>query len=351
MVNTLVPNTALPQRERRLAVWVISIAGLGLLASVGALLLAASHLPEPLASHFGLSGKPDDKLPLVAFAAVLAALVLVPAGLAWPRAPGTQPGSAAGRLALVGFSSTLSAALGLLTVWLNWERAVWTEAAHFEFWFLLPLLGLPMATAAVLGALGRRLWPGSVGDSTRGPDALPLAPGERAYWSGVAHNRWFLLIVVGMFVQSAIFGLILPKAHAAFSSVLLLQLLVLPVLELLSRIRVSIDERELTIHYGHLGWLRQRVPLARIARATAFELEPLSHGGWGYRGSLKLRGRAAVVVRSGSALRLELRDGKQLCITVDDAETGAALLNGFVQRSAELPSHPGPRLVEVPGSR
>src|SRR6187551_1893726 len=120
--------------SRRPAVWVTSIAGLGLLASVAPLLLAAQHLPEPLASHFGLSGAPDDALPLLAFAAVLAGLVLVPAVLAWPRARGATSGSAAGRLALMGFSSTLSAALGVLTVGLNWERAVWTEAAHFELW-------------------------------------------------------------------------------------------------------------------------------------------------------------------------------------------------------------------------
>jgi len=327
-------------RERRLTVWVTSIAGLGLLASVGPLLLAAPHLPEPLASHFGPSGAPNDKLPLLAFAAVQAGLVLVPAALAWPRARGANSSSAAGRLALLGFSSTLSAMVAVLTLRLNWDRAVWTEAAHFELWFLLPLLGLPMAVAAVLGALGRRLWPGSGMASPLGAEALPLAPGERAYWSGVAHNRWLLVLAVGLVIQSWILSLVLSKAPMVSSSVLLIHLLVLPVLELLSRIRVSINEQGLTIHYGHLGWIRQRVPLARIASATAFELEPLAHGGWGYRGSLRWRGRAAVVVRSGSALRLELQDAKQFCITVDDAETAAALLNGFVQRGAALSASP-----------
>lgn len=344
-------NTGRSEPERRLALWVTWIAGLGLLASVGPLLLAAPHLPEPLASHFGISGAPDGALPLLAFAAVLAALGLLPAVLAWPRTRGKEPGSAAGRLALVGFSSTLSAALGVLTLGLNWERAVWTEAAHFELWLLLPLLGLPLAVAAVLGALGRRLWPGNEVAPALGVDSLPLAPGERAYWSGVARNRWFLLVMVAILIETAVFRLILSKAPMASGLVLGIHLLVLLLLEHLSKIRVSINERALTIHYGHLGWIRQRVPLARIARASAFELEPMSHGGWGYRGSLKLLGRAAVVVRSGSALRLELRDAKQLCITVEDAETGAALLNGFVQRGAELPSQPSGALVELPAPR
>jgi hypothetical protein len=247
----------------------------------------------------------------------------------------------------VGFSSALAVALVALTVGLNWERVVWTKAAHFELWLLLPLLGLPLATAGVLAVLARRLWPGGA-SSAIGADALPLAAGERAYWSGAAHNRWFLLIVLGMLMQSGIFSLFWSKAPLASLSVLIVQLLVLPVLELFSSIRVSVAERGLTIHYGHLGWIRQRVPLARIARASAFQLQPLSHGGWGYRGSLKLRGRVAVVVRSGSALRLELRDGTQLSVTVDDAETAARLLNGFVQRGAALPSDAPPALAAQP---
>jgi hypothetical protein len=104
------------------------------------------------------------------------------------------------------------------------------------------------------------------------------------------------------------------------------------VLELCSKIRVTVDERALTIRYGRLGWLRQRMAIERILAATAFELDPWAHGGWGYRGSLKLLGKAAVVVRAGQALRLDLRDGKRLSITVDDAETAARLVNGFVQR-------------------
>jgi hypothetical protein len=41
-------------------------------------------------------------------------------------------------------------------------------------------------------------------------------------------------------------------------------------------------------------------------------------------------GAAAVVVRRGPALRLSLRDGKTFLVTVDDAETGAALLNDLI---------------------
>jgi hypothetical protein len=50
---------------------------------------------------------------------------------------------------------------------------------------------------------------------------------------------------------------------------------------------------------------------------------------FGYRGSLLVFGSAAVV-RRGPALRLSLRDGKTFLVTVDDAATGAALLNDLI---------------------
>jgi hypothetical protein len=54
---------------------------------------------------------------------------------------------------------------------------------------------------------------------------------------------------------------------------------------------------------------------------------------FGYRGSLLVFGAAAVAVRRGPALRLTLRDGKTFLVTVDDAATGAALLNDLITAS------------------
>ena len=41
-------------------------------------------------------------------------------------------------------------------------------------------------------------------------------------------------------------------------------------------------------------------------------------------------GHAAVVLRRGPVLRLTLRDRKTFLVTVDDAATGAALLNDLI---------------------
>ena len=53
-----------------------------------------------------------------------------------------------------------------------------------------------------------------------------------------------------------------------------------------------------------------------------------------FAGSLLVVGRASVVLRSGPALRLTRRDGRTFLVTVDDAATGAALLNDLIAEAA-----------------
>ena len=92
-------------------------------------------------------------------------------------------------------------------------------------------------------------------------------------------------------------------------------------------VRVTVATRGVSVSYGLPGLRLTRIPLSRIASAAAVELRSFS---FGYRGSLLLFGSAAVILRRGQALRLTLRDGKTFVITVDDAATGAALLNDLI---------------------
>ena len=79
-----------------------------------------------------------------------------------------------------------------------------------------------------------------------------------------------------------------------------------------------------------MGWLGVPtwiVPMSAISRAEVEQVAPMAYGGWGYR----LRpGVRAVVTRGGESLRL-VREGKaDLVLTVDDAPTGAGLLNSML---------------------
>jgi len=95
-------------------------------------------------------------------------------------------------------------------------------------------------------------------------------------------------------------------------------------------VRVTVAARGVTVAYGPLGLRLTRFPLRRIERAEAVNRTAFS---FGYRGSLTVFGSAAVALRRGPALSLTLRDHKTFIVTVDDAATGAALLNDLIAAS------------------
>jgi hypothetical protein len=152
--------------------------------------------------------------------------------------------------------------------------------------------------------------------------SLGLRAGERAAWTGRARARWplatwWLAVLLGMGVldrdlitQLIFVGVVVAIALLGFTSV-----------------RVTVAARGVTVGYGVLGLRLTRIALRRIAFAEAVEREKSILP---YAGSLLAFGDVSVVLRSGPALRLTLRDGKTFLVTVDDAATGAALLNDLI---------------------
>jgi hypothetical protein len=172
------------------------------------------------------------------------------------------------------------------------------------------------------------------------PATSPSGDPGRFVWSGSARNGWMPLVLVIVLGHYAVASVLLGKMHGVSPYLNAAHLLVLALLELFSTIEVQIDSRQIVIRYGYLGWLRQRIALERVLAARAFQLEPLQHGGWGYRGSLRFGGRAALVVRAGDALGLELAGGKRLSITIDGAEAAARAVNALVSASPTPPQRP-----------
>jgi hypothetical protein len=155
----------------------------------------------------------------------------------------------------------------------------------------------------------------------------------RAAWTGRAHLAWWLplaLIAIGVILVISARSLIgaLPVA------------LLLLVYLAFGWIKVTVDARGLQIRYGVLPRPVTSVPLDDIRRAERIDLAPLQWGGWGYRGSRKAFGRAAVVLRGGDAIKLQLTDGGEFAVTVDDAATGAALLADLLAQEGVSGSPP-----------
>ena len=145
----------------------------------------------------------------------------------------------------------------------------------------------------------------------------------RAAWTGRAHLAWWLPLVL------IAIGVILAVSARSLVGAIPAALLLLVYLAF-GWIKVTVDVRGLQIRYGVLPRPVTSVPLGDIRRVERIDLAPLEWGGWGYRGSRKAFGRAAVVLRSGDAIKLQLTDGSEFAVTVDDAATGAALLAGLL---------------------
>ena len=113
-------------------------------------------------------------------------------------------------------------------------------------------------------------------------------------------------------------------------STLVLILLGLLVL-MFAEVRATVSRRGVVVSLGWLGVPSWTVPMSDISQAEIETVNPMAYGGWGYR----LRpGVRALVTRGGGALRL-VREGRaDLVLTVDDAHTGAALINSMLKVGA-----------------
>jgi hypothetical protein len=98
--------------------------------------------------------------------------------------------------------------------------------------------------------------------------------------------------------------------------------------------RVRVDAAGLTVRSLPFGWPRRRIRLDQIDAVKTVQVTPIAEfGGWGWRWGAAGSG---VVVREGQGILVVLRDGRRFTVTVDDAETGAALLAAYAASATEI---------------
>jgi hypothetical protein len=283
-----------------------------------------ARLPDPLATHWGLSGAPNGAMPRISALAVFGGaslLAAIGARVAMYRDHGIA--QLAGGAT---FTGVLFATLAVVTVRANFDAARWQDAHAVGLPLVLACCGVAGVVAALATRAARALEP----SRTTTPLARPtigLGATERAVWTASAKNG-------ALFVAAFVVAVAAVVTWASGGSRLVVVSLAAAaiVASALTEVRVRVDDRKVTIAFGPLGFPRIRVAVDRITHAATTTVRPMEHGGWGYRGSLTALGRAAVVVRGGEGLRLDLRGDKTMVITIDDAETGAGLINDLVAR-------------------
>lgn len=285
----------------------------------------ASSLPDPIAIHWSLNAAPDGSMALATWSRFLAiAAAALSLALIAMMALESQHPRAAYRNAAVIVILFLSTTIGV-------AQGVYIENSGAESWrdAHLSLGGILLMVSPALGMSALAMRRFSQRWIAREPtDTLPtlgLGPGERAVWLQAVDSP--LIIVIGVLVGV---GMVMTAIVANDPLLWITTAVTLAVLALFAHVLVRIDATGLEVQYGPIGWPRTKIPLNRIDSARTEVIDPLAWGGWGYRGIMALTGRAAVILRYGPGIIVELDNGKEFCVTVDDAERGAGLLNDLV---------------------
>lgn len=216
----------------------------------------------------------------------------------------------------VGLGGTLWAQRGLDdaaaasggAVWMLWGVLAGFALA-VPAWFLLPPADKTIGTGET-------------------PEPIGLAPTELVSWSRTATTgRGASALIVGVFVLQFVIALVLAaNGEPGWPMLLLVAVVLLVLVGVMFRWQVTADRRGLTVRSA-LGWPRTTIPVHEITDVAIVEVQPMAEfGGWGWRHGVD--GRSGVVVRTGAAIQVTRANGKRFVVTVDDAATGAAVLQG-----------------------
>ncbi len=197
------------------------------------------------------------------------------------------------------------------------------------------IAGLAAGVAAAL--VGWFLQPRSTRlEPARGVNPLELASSERAAWLHTAS-----LPVPAVAVITAAATIVALRAGFGWAggdrdgiaailtavSLLLIALLVTTVV-----FHVRVDARGLSVR-SMLGVPHFRVAPQEVGSVAVVDARSLGvAGSWGIR---VLPGRVTIVMRSTSGIQVTRRDGRMFFVTVDDAATGAALLEALAARAED----------------
>jgi hypothetical protein len=302
------------QRTALLALGVILLG-----AIVVPMALAWNELPDSMATHWDLGGTPNGHMPPTVLLLVIGGIFGAMWSAVWFSAR-RMPFEARSFITGLAGVGGLLATITWLSVDVNRGVTEWTSAGSITGVHLVVVF----VVAGVTGTLGWFL-AGPVGadrpeQMAAGPMLeLELEPGSTPVWA--SRGRGMIFVVIGLVL------IVIALVMWTIASVVLV-VLSIPVL-LFSEVRTTVANKGVVVSLGWLGIPAWTVRLETVSGADVEDVRPMAYGGWGYR---VRPGTRAVVVRGGPGLRIRRYDRPDLVLTVDDAETGAALVNALVAR-------------------
>jgi len=326
-------HTERPRRARMpLSIWIVAVV-LPLLVGLVAVAVQLAwlpELPEQIVVHWGPDG-PDGYGPVwsttvLTASVILGLVVMFAAILSIPR--GAAPTAIHKFLAVTSLAVSLLLGVGV-TATLGIQRGLddLSQVPDITPWMLVAFLA-----ALVAGVVAWFLLPKAVTPVTDPQEAAPLrlSPGERSVW--IADTRLsgsafvVIMLTVGLALVATVFAVVVSDGQGW--PVLFVPLLLLVVCGAGIAWRVRVDPAGITVRSRPFGWPRTSIPASEIAAVQTSQVDPLAEfGGWGWRWA---PGRNfGVISRGGEAIEVTRRDGRRFTVTVDDAETGAALLAAY----------------------
>ncbi|WP_242089251.1 DUF1648 domain-containing protein [Microbacterium lacticum] len=325
-----------PNAVRRFTIVAVVIPIVLVVLAVVVQLIALPSLPDPIAVHWGFDGQPDGFAP--AWASILLTAVVglgVPLLIAVSGLSGLRRGDRGATYRLLGATASAMAALMAVLSTGTVLGQVGLGSAQDAPSIALPVL-VALAAAIVAGVAGWMLQPHQPYRPTlvAGKD-VHLAAGERAVWLQRVQLARGGAITLGVALVLLLAMTLVTGFAGAPAGVLAITIAVTLVLALLVATTVAfhvrVDETGLTVN-SVVGIPRVHVPLSDIDRVEAVQVNPMGEfGGWGLRWAPG--GGFGVVLRSGPGIRVRRTGGKVFTVTVDDAATGAALLEALRVRA------------------
>ncbi|GLW32737.1 hypothetical protein [Actinoplanes regularis] len=316
-------------QARTLVLW-SSLTSFALFAAAAAIAWSwRDDLPDPIASHWGTkAGAPDgfsslsslilgDTVLVVLLCALFSAIAWF-----WGVSAISRRMVAASNVWAGGFSASL------LLFMVGPQRGLPDATqASLPGWAVAAAILLPLVPAVVAALLVRRD-PPSPSTAPVAADAprIALTDGERAVWIRRADGGPGLVVGAIAMIASTLLVVWLRQWALLAVPVLLAAVFVATF-----AYTVRVDATGLTVR-SLIGWPGTHVAADEVERASVTEVHPLRQfGGFGWR--VGRGGRVGVVLRSGDGLLVEQSGGRSLVVTVDDAATGAALLNTLADRT------------------